>query len=180
MAQKIKNAAQGEGDTEEMTINKNFIAGSWAESTETIRDINPSNTDDVVGEYAAATADQVGQAIAAAHAAFPRHAGVAGAAPAGLELAMHMEQPPRPGPLVQVVDILGDDQQLARPSGIEPGQRPVRVIGLDPRQILPPRIVEAVHQHRIARERLGRRHVFDAMALPQAIRTTKGCKAALR
>jgi alpha-ketoglutaric semialdehyde dehydrogenase len=72
MAQKIKNAAQGEGDTEEMTINKNFIAGSWVESTETIRDINPSNTDDVVGEYAAATTDQVGQAIAAAHAAFPK------------------------------------------------------------------------------------------------------------
>jgi hypothetical protein len=28
-----------------MTINKNFIAGAWVESNDTIRNINPSNTD---------------------------------------------------------------------------------------------------------------------------------------
>ena len=44
-----------------MTINRNLIAGSWVESTDVIRNINPSNTDDVVGEYAAATAEQVEQ-----------------------------------------------------------------------------------------------------------------------
>ncbi|UEM22426.1 aldehyde dehydrogenase family protein [Skermanella mucosa] len=54
-----------------MTINKNLIAGSWVESTDVIRNINPSNTDDVVGEYAAATAEQVEQAVAAARTAFP-------------------------------------------------------------------------------------------------------------
>ncbi|WP_158044370.1 aldehyde dehydrogenase family protein [Skermanella pratensis] len=54
-----------------MTINRNFIAGSWVESTDVIRNINPSNTDDVVGEYASATAEQVEQAVAAARAAFP-------------------------------------------------------------------------------------------------------------
>jgi hypothetical protein len=33
------------GDTGNMTINKTFIAGAWVESNDTIRNINPSNTD---------------------------------------------------------------------------------------------------------------------------------------
>ena len=49
-----------------------------------------------------------------------------------LQFAVHVEQPRRPGALVQVVDILRDDQQLARPFGIEPRQRAMRGIGLDP------------------------------------------------
>ena len=60
-----------EGNSADMTINRNLIAGSWVESTDVIRNINPSNTDDVVGEYASATAEQVEQAVAAARAAFP-------------------------------------------------------------------------------------------------------------
>mgnify|MGYP003335457386 CR=1 FL=1 len=47
------------------------------------------------------------------------------------QLAMHVDQPARAGALVQVVDILGDDQQLARPGGIELRQGDMRRIGRD-------------------------------------------------
>jgi acyl-CoA reductase-like NAD-dependent aldehyde dehydrogenase len=50
---------------------KNFIAGAWVAGTQTSPNINPSDTRDVIGEYAQASAAQVGEAIAAAHAAFP-------------------------------------------------------------------------------------------------------------
>jgi len=54
-----------------MPLFKNLIAGEWVEGVTTSRNINPSNTDDVVGEYAGASAVQAAQAIAAARDAFP-------------------------------------------------------------------------------------------------------------
>ncbi|HET6829310.1 MAG TPA: aldehyde dehydrogenase family protein [Ramlibacter sp.] len=44
---------------------KNLIGGEWVQSGRTSRNINPSDTRDVVGEYAQADAEQAGQAIAA-------------------------------------------------------------------------------------------------------------------
>lgn len=38
------------GEEFAMTIHQNLIAGEWV-GTDAIRNINPSNTDDVVGEY---------------------------------------------------------------------------------------------------------------------------------
>ena len=52
-------------------LHKNFVAGEWAEGASSTRDINPSDTNDVVGEYAQADASQTDAAIAAAHSAFP-------------------------------------------------------------------------------------------------------------
>lgn len=52
-------------------LHKNFIGGEWLEGVSANRNINPSNLDDVVGEYASADAAQTDQAIEAAHAAFP-------------------------------------------------------------------------------------------------------------
>ena len=49
----------------------NYIAGQWAEGAEMRRNINPSDLDDLVGEYAHADAAQTEAAIAAARAAFP-------------------------------------------------------------------------------------------------------------
>ena len=51
---------------------KNFVAGEWLGGSAASRNINPSNTDDLVGEYAQADAAQTAQAIAAAKAAFPK------------------------------------------------------------------------------------------------------------
>lgn len=53
-----------------MTIHKNLIAGEWVGS-DAVANINPSNTNDVIGEYARASADDAKTAIAAAKAAFP-------------------------------------------------------------------------------------------------------------
>ncbi|WP_337184764.1 aldehyde dehydrogenase family protein [Shinella sp.] len=53
-----------------MTIHQNLIAGEWVGS-EAIKNVNPSNTDDVVGEYARASVEDTRAAIAAAKAAFP-------------------------------------------------------------------------------------------------------------
>jgi aldehyde dehydrogenase (NAD+) len=49
----------------------NLIAGEWVAGATSTRDINPSNTDDVVGEYAQADAAQTTRAIEAARAAHP-------------------------------------------------------------------------------------------------------------
>jgi acyl-CoA reductase-like NAD-dependent aldehyde dehydrogenase len=53
-----------------MTIRQNLIAGEWV-GTEAFANVNPSNTNDVVGEYASASAAEVKQAIAAAKKAAP-------------------------------------------------------------------------------------------------------------
>ena len=41
-----------------MALFKNFIGGEWVEGEGVIRNINPSDTTDLVGEYAAAGAAQ--------------------------------------------------------------------------------------------------------------------------
>ena len=54
-----------------MGLYRNFIDGEWVEGADVNRDVNPSNLDDVVGEYARGDAVQARAAIAAARAAFP-------------------------------------------------------------------------------------------------------------
>ena len=55
-----------------MTIHaRNFIAGEWVPASEAAPDINPSNTNDVVGEFPRASAADAERAIRAAKDAFP-------------------------------------------------------------------------------------------------------------
>jgi aldehyde dehydrogenase (NAD+) len=49
----------------------NLIGGEWVRGTDAVRDINPSDTSDVVGEYERASAAQVDDAIDAARKAAP-------------------------------------------------------------------------------------------------------------
>jgi len=53
-----------------MTIHQNLIAGEWV-GADGVKNINPSNTNDVIGEYARASVEDAKTAIAAAKAAFP-------------------------------------------------------------------------------------------------------------
>ena len=53
-----------------MTLHQNLIAGEWI-GGDAAANINPSDTNEVVGEYARGTADDMKTAIAAAKAAFP-------------------------------------------------------------------------------------------------------------
>ena len=52
-------------------LNKNYIAGEWVEGDSVSRNVNPSDTNDVVGLFAQANAAQVETAVNAARAAFP-------------------------------------------------------------------------------------------------------------
>ena len=52
-------------------VKRNFIAGEWVAGANHSTNVNPSNTNDIVGLYAQADAAQTRQAIAAARAAFP-------------------------------------------------------------------------------------------------------------
>ncbi len=51
-------------------LHQNLIGGDWV-GNDGAENLNPSNTHDVVGLYARASAEEAGQAIAAAKAAFP-------------------------------------------------------------------------------------------------------------
>jgi acyl-CoA reductase-like NAD-dependent aldehyde dehydrogenase len=51
-------------------MHKNLINGEWVDGARASRNVNPSDTRDVVGEYAQADAAQANAAIAAARAAF--------------------------------------------------------------------------------------------------------------
>lgn len=53
-----------------MTVFQNLISGEWV-GTNATKNINPSNTNEVVGLYASADARDVSDAVAAAKAAFP-------------------------------------------------------------------------------------------------------------
>lgn len=50
---------------------KNLINGEWCEGASVSRNINPSDTRDLVGEFAQGDAQQAEAAVAAARAAFP-------------------------------------------------------------------------------------------------------------
>jgi aldehyde dehydrogenase (NAD+) len=52
-------------------LHANLIDGQWVEGTDVARNINPSNTEEVIGEYARADAAAVDQAVAAARKAQP-------------------------------------------------------------------------------------------------------------
>jgi len=54
-----------------MTIHKNFIAGEWLAGSDETKNINPSNTDEVIGVYTRASRDDAETAIQAARKAFP-------------------------------------------------------------------------------------------------------------
>ncbi|WP_445680951.1 aldehyde dehydrogenase family protein [Radicibacter daui] len=55
-----------------MSQETNFIAGEWVVASKATANINPSDTNDVLGEFAQGSSADVGEAVAAARAAFPR------------------------------------------------------------------------------------------------------------
>lgn len=50
---------------------ENFIGGAWVSGTDVATNINPSDTGDVVGEFARGTVADVDKAVTAAQAALP-------------------------------------------------------------------------------------------------------------
>ena len=89
---------------------------------------------------------------------------------------MHVDQVLRARPLVQVVDVLGHEQNAARPFGLQPRQGQMRRVGRDTvgNGPLAPGIVEAEHPFRVAGIGFGRGHVLDPVARPDAVRIAEG------
>ena len=52
-------------------VHKNYVAGAWVDGPKIAEDINPSDTNDVVGRYVHGDAAQTNAAVAAAKDAFP-------------------------------------------------------------------------------------------------------------
>ncbi len=51
--------------------NLNYIAGEWVDGSDAVENVNPSDTSDIIGTYARASAQQAGDAVAAARQAQP-------------------------------------------------------------------------------------------------------------
>jgi aldehyde dehydrogenase (NAD+) len=65
------NATDATDLTKDTPMKPNLIAGEWREAANARANINPSNTNDVIDHYAAATRADAEAAVAAARAAFP-------------------------------------------------------------------------------------------------------------
>ena len=52
-------------------MHANLIGGAWTDGVRTYQNTNPSDTRDVIGDYAVASREQALEAVASAHAAFP-------------------------------------------------------------------------------------------------------------
>ena len=48
---------------------QNYIGGEWTDSADTLENINPSDTSDIIGRFAQATAAQLDDAVSAAQSA---------------------------------------------------------------------------------------------------------------
>ena len=97
------------------------------------------------------------------------------------KLAMHMDQAEtrfgRQGgmrPVVQVVDILGDQQKVAVPHRSQLRQGVVRRIWHHLGHLAAALVVEILDQSRIGGETFRRRDLFNAVAAPQAVRGAEG------
>ena len=88
--------------------------------------------------------------------------------------AVHVQHPPRARALVQIVDILRDDQQLAAPFALQPRERMMRRIGLFGEHCGAAHVVEALDQLGIAREALGRGDILHPVPFPQPAAVAKG------
>src|SRR3546814_6881931 len=81
---------------------------------------------------------------------------------------------------MQVVDILGYQQEVAGPLPLQRGQRSMRGIRHGSDQIAAARVIEAMHQRRVAQEAFRRRHVVQVILRPQPVLVAKGAEAGFR
>ena len=81
---------------------------------------------------------------------------------------------------MQVINILGDEQQFAPPLRVEPGERAMGGVGLDRRQPRAARIAKGMDQRRIAAKGLRRGDILHPMSFPQAVRPPESGDSALR
>jgi 4-hydroxy-tetrahydrodipicolinate reductase len=109
----------------------------------------------------------------------PRRAHVARHAPRVQMFPVHMDQPLRASPLMQVIHILRHDEQIAVPLRIEPCECLMRCIVFRFLDRLASHVIEAEHQIGIARKPFRCRNILDAVLLPQPAFVAKRADTAL-
>ena len=92
---------------------------------------------------------------------------------------MHVEQSSGSGAFVEIVDVLGDDEEIAGPGGVEPGEGVVRRVGGDMGKLRAAGIVKGVDEGGIGGEAFGGGDGFDLVALPQPVGGAEGGDSAL-
>ena len=93
---------------------------------------------------------------------------------------MHVQHPCGAAAFVQVIDILGDQQQIARKLALKPRQRRVRRIGHDIGKRGAAHVVEFQHKAGVAGETLGRGDILHTVLFPQPPGAAEGIDPALR
>jgi len=96
------------------------------------------------------------------------------------QLTMHMYYTWHPGPFMQIIDILGNDQNLTGIQGRKLCKRHMRRIWRRPKAIRASRIVKAMHQIRITRKPVRGRHILKVILRPQPVGIAKRAKPAFR
>lgn len=87
---------------------------------------------------------------------------------------MHVDEPARSGAFVEIVNVLGDQQECSGPCGFESGEGGVGGVRLDCPQCGAAEIVEAVHQLGFPIESLRAGDILDAVAFPESIGSPEG------
>ncbi len=105
--------------------------------------------------------------------------GAAHGARSRAQVAVEVVHPSRAGSLVEVVDVLGHDEQVVADRVLKAGQGPMGVVGFDEVQRGAALVVEAVHEVGVVVVRLRRGDLHRVVALPQSARVAEGRKAAL-
>ena len=85
------------------------------------------------------------------------------------QFSVHVDQALRARPLVQVVDILGTEEEAVPQLGFQPCKSEMRWIRLSSLSSYPPCRVELPYQRWIALPCLRSAHVLDTMACPQPV-----------
>jgi hypothetical protein len=83
-----------------------------------------------------------------------------------MDVPVQLDDRPRARPLVQPIDVLGHEQEVAH-EPLEARERPVAGIGLGTRNQAPTPLVPVPDEPRIAARRLGRRELLGAKARPE-------------
>ncbi len=109
--------------------------------------------------------------------------GVAGAAARLQKFAMHVKDASGPRPLMQIVDVLGDQRQASaarRQRRLRARQREVSGVGFRAHEIAPAQIIEREHRAGVAREGFRRceLHRIEARPDPLSVRIAKRAKPA--
>lgn len=93
--------------------------------------------------------------------------------------AVEVDHPFAPGPLQQVVYVLGQVPDPVRILLLQPGEKAMGVVGFHGGQLRPPVVVEGRGLAPVPEPPFYAAHLFDGVAAPQAVFAAKGGQAAL-